>query len=104
MLTAICSTLYVRGRCCCAGPRQGCGNLLNLTDSGPLTFNSTDVDADGQYEPDLECVWTIIATGNTIVSVQFSSFALDGDAPACPDYVEVRSTTVARMTNYALLR
>jgi len=72
------------------GPQHGCGGLLNLTESGSLPLSSPDVNSDGVYEPDLDCVWTIIATGNSIVNLQFNSFVLHGEAPACPDYVEVR--------------
>jgi len=54
-----------------------------------VSFTSLDIDSDGSYESDLDCVWTVVATGNTIVNLQFASFELDGAAPACPDYVEV---------------
>ena len=64
---------------------------MNLTGSDSLSLSSPDVNSDGFYEPDLDCAWTIIATGNNIVNLQFSSFVLHGEAPACPDYVEVRT-------------
>ena len=80
----------------CVGPASGCGGVLNLTQNGTVSISSPDVDNDGQYEPDLDCVWKVISGVNRVVSLQFSRFVLHDDESAlCPDYVEVISSVIS---------
>ena len=80
----------------CVGPASGCGGVLNLTQNGTVSISSPDVDNDGQYEPDLDCVWKVISGVNRVVSLQFSRFVLHDDESAlCPDYVEVISSVTS---------
>jgi len=75
------------------GPAHGCGGLVNLTESSnTASISSPDVTNNGQYEPDLDCTWTIISAGNYIINVQFNSFELDNQTGQCNDYVEVLHT------------
>ena len=61
-----------------------------------MSISSPDVDNDGLYEPDLDCVWKVITGVNHVVSLQFSRFVLhDDESSLCPDYVEVISTVIS---------
>ena len=55
------------------GPSQGCGGLLNTT-SGVI--KSLDHDGNGQYEPDLNCVWQIVVPPDHNVRLHFDQFDL----------------------------
>ena len=57
------------------GASRGCGGLVNLTEAGQ-TIASLDVDADGNYEPDLNCHWTVTAPPDKIIKMRFTSFNL----------------------------
>ena len=62
---------------------------MNLTENGTMSISSPDVNGDGKYVSDLDCVWTIIVTdNNNVINLQFNSFVLDNQT-TCPDYVEV---------------
>ena len=60
-----------------------------MTDSSSMTLSSPDINNDGTYTSDLDCVWTVIASDNNIIKLQFNSFVLDDQSDNCADYVEV---------------
>ena len=75
---------------CCTGPMHGCGGVLNLTETSTMILSSPDINNDGTYMSDLDCVWTAIASDNSIIQLQFNSFELDDQNSTCADFVEVR--------------
>jgi len=72
-----------------AGPPHGCGGTLNLTAVTTHLLSSVDVDSDGQYEPDLDCAWTVVADDDRIVVLEFNRFEMDDTNTSCSDFVEV---------------
>ncbi|XP_026057290.1 cubilin-like [Carassius auratus] len=70
------------------GPQQGCGGYLS---SPTGTFGSPDIDLNGQYEPRMDCMWTIAAEVNKGINLTFTSFELEGYTGAvCRyDYVKI---------------
>ncbi|XP_064410135.1 cubilin [Latimeria chalumnae] len=70
------------------GPNQGCGGYLTAM-SG--TFASPDINSDGKYERNLDCVWNIVAPQNMLVNLTFSTFTLESmNLGICKyDYVKV---------------
>lgn len=75
------------------GPQQGCGGYLSSSPTG--TFGSPDIDMNGQYEPRLDCMWTIAAEVNKGINLTFTSFELEGSiGTICRyDYVKVKAVT-----------
>uniref|UniRef100_A0A8C1I6Q0 Cubilin (intrinsic factor-cobalamin receptor) n=1 Tax=Cyprinus carpio TaxID=7962 RepID=A0A8C1I6Q0_CYPCA len=71
------------------GPQQGCGGYLSSSPTG--TFGSPDIDMNGQYEPRLDCMWTIAAEVNKGINLTFTSFELEGSiGTICRyDYVKI---------------
>uniref|UniRef100_UPI00398F64EE cubilin n=1 Tax=Pristiophorus japonicus TaxID=55135 RepID=UPI00398F64EE len=59
------------------GSNQGCGGYLTGT-SG--TFSSPDVDFNGKYEKNLDCLWYIFVPLNKIINMTFTVFLLE-DTP-----------------------
>ena len=57
------------------GSSRGCGGLINITESSK-SISSLDVDGDGQYEPDLNCHWTVVGPSDKVVKMRFTSFDL----------------------------
>ena len=57
------------------GSSRGCGGLINITESSK-SISSLDVDGDGQYEPDLNCHWTVVGPADKVVKMRFTSFDL----------------------------
>lgn len=72
------------------GPQQGCGGYLT---SSTGMFGSPDINMDGQYEPRMDCVWTIAVEANKAINLTFPSFELEGPfGTNCRyDYVKVMS-------------
>ncbi|TRY89102.1 hypothetical protein DNTS_004573 [Danionella cerebrum] len=59
------------------GPQQGCGGFLS-SPSG--MFSSPDIDMNGQYEPRMDCLWSIAVEPNKAINLTFTSFELEGPA------------------------
>ena len=74
---------------CCVGPLHGCGGLINA--STDTTIRSLDIDQDGFYEHNLECVWQIFAPEDRLIVLQFLSFDVQGAGLTCYDTLEVGS-------------
>ncbi|XP_067863171.1 cubilin [Heptranchias perlo] len=70
------------------GSNQGCGGYLTGT-SG--TFSSPDVDFNGKYEKNLDCLWNIIVPLNKVINITFTVFLLEDKANGiCAyDYVSI---------------
>ncbi|XP_041486764.1 cubilin isoform X1 [Microtus oregoni] len=71
------------------GPLQGCGGYLTQ-DKG--TFVSPDLDSDGKYDRELNCIWSIIAPENKLIELTFSNFSLEtgtADGRCYYDYVQI---------------
>ena len=73
---------------------QGCGGLVNLTE-GRRTITSLDLNGDGNYEPELNCQWTLAAPPGKVVKLRFTQFQLEmrqnDTHQECWDYVEIRN-------------
>ncbi|CAB1340813.1 unnamed protein product [Coregonus sp. 'balchen'] len=70
------------------GPAQGCGGYL----STPIgMFGSPDSNGDGNYEYNMDCLWTIAMPINKVINLTFSSFELEGTSTStCQyDYVKI---------------
>ncbi|XP_021476232.2 cubilin [Oncorhynchus mykiss] len=70
------------------GPAQGCGGYL----STPIgMFGSPDSNGDGNYEYNMDCLWTITMPINKVINLTFSSFELEGTSTStCHyDYVKI---------------
>ena len=63
---------------------------MDLTEMSSTSISSPDINNDGTYSSDLDCVWTVITTDNNVINLQFNSFVLDDQSATCPDYVEVK--------------
>ncbi|XP_023337929.1 cubilin [Eurytemora carolleeae] len=78
------------------GANQGCGGKVNTT-TGRQEISSLDANADGLYEPNLNCHWTVVGEDFKNIKLRFTSFDLElrenGSNPECWDYVEVRDGT-----------
>lgn len=58
--------------------------------STDVTIRSVDIDGDGFYEHNLDCVWQIIATENRIIAIQIISFDVEQSVGSnCYDLLEV---------------
>ncbi|XP_065114614.1 cubilin [Paramisgurnus dabryanus] len=70
------------------GPQQGCGGYLT---SSTAMFGSPDINMNGQYEPRMDCMWTIAVEDNKSINLTFSTFELEGPVGAfCRyDYVKM---------------
>ncbi|KAF4095682.1 cubilin isoform X1 [Onychostoma macrolepis] len=70
------------------GPQQGCGGYLS---SPTGTFGSPDIDMNGQYEPRMDCMWTIAVEVNKGINLTFTSFELEGSTGTlCRyDYIKI---------------
>uniref|UniRef100_A0A4W3K7X0 Cubilin n=1 Tax=Callorhinchus milii TaxID=7868 RepID=A0A4W3K7X0_CALMI len=69
------------------GPNQGCGGYLNST-SG--TFGSPDMEFDGKYEKNLNCLWNISAPDNHFINITFTAFQLEAETDGvCHDYLSI---------------
>lgn len=64
---------------------MGCGGVINST-SGSI--QSIDINRDGLYEMDLECVWQMALPQNLTIFLQFNRFDLV--STGCYDYLEVK--------------
>ena len=73
-----------------AGHSLGCGGRLNAP-TGTIT---TDVDSNGKYGRNLDCVWFITAESNKVIRLTFTgSFRMEGTLGSCHlDYLEVKSS------------
>ena len=73
---------------------QGCGGLVNLTE-GRRTITSLDLNGDGNYEPELNCQWTLAAPPGKVVKLRFTQFQLEmrqnDTHQECWDYLEIRN-------------
>ncbi|KAM7390891.1 hypothetical protein PAMA_008881 [Pampus argenteus] len=68
------------------GPAQGCGGYLSM----PMgMLSSPDPNLDGQYEPRMDCLWTIEMPVNKAINLTFSSFELESSSTCYYDYVKV---------------
>ncbi|KAM6900418.1 cubilin [Xenentodon cancila] len=68
------------------GPSQGCGGYLSM----PMgMFGSPDPNLDGQYEPTMNCIWTIEMPVNRVINLTFTSFELESSSTCRYDYVKV---------------
>ncbi|XP_078391727.1 cubilin [Cetorhinus maximus] len=70
------------------GSNQGCGGYLTSTTG---TFASPDVDLDGKYEKNLDCLWHIFVPLNKIINMTFTVFLLEdpSEGICTSDYVSV---------------
>ena len=66
-----------------------------MTETSTMALSSPDINGNGTYVSDLDCVWTVIAGDNNIINLQFNSFVLDDQSQNCTDYVEVSGRTSA---------
>lgn len=70
---------------------MGCGGTLTgATD----TIQSVDVDSNGSYEPNLDCMWYItLPDSSKVVQFDFSGvFQVEPSSNGCTfDYIEVRN-------------
>ena len=57
------------------GASRGCGGLVNITESSQ-TITSLDDNNDGNYEPDLNCHWTVVGPPDKVIKMRFTSFDL----------------------------
>ena len=77
---------------CYIGPQSGCGGVLNAT-SGQL--QSVDADANGQYENNLDCRWTIIGASNKVIRFSVQGLDIEPNANCIYDYLRVSLQNVA---------
>ncbi|KAM8967664.1 cubilin [Pelodytes ibericus] len=59
------------------GPQQGCGGYLT-SPTGSLI--SPDVNSDGKYDKNLDCVWNIVAPINKQINLTFNTFWLEAQS------------------------
>ena len=64
---------------------QRCGGILT---SPTGTIKSVDRDFDGMYDPDLHCIWIIVAPTGKLINFEFIEFQLYGE---CGDFILVRN-------------
>lgn len=73
------------------GPEHGCGGTFSQDSQGVIT--SPDTDGDSNYEPNLDCLWTITAPNRfeQLVSLEFERFDVEGNETGIcdKDYVEI---------------
>ena len=71
-----------------SGINQGCGGTLN---GATGRISSIDIDYDGRYENNQNCIWQIMADDGKVIKLTFSVFELEGPmAGICRyDFVEV---------------
>ncbi|XP_064643493.1 cubilin-like [Lineus longissimus] len=71
------------------GTKQGCGGTLN---GATGRISSIDIDYDGRYETDQDCIWQIMADTGKVIKLSFSVFDTEGPmADICRyDFVEIR--------------
>ncbi|XP_048417522.2 cubilin isoform X2 [Stegostoma tigrinum] len=70
------------------GSNQGCGGYLsNIMDN----ISSPDINFDGKYENNLDCVWRIVVPLNKIINMTFTVFVLEGPSEGIckSDYVNI---------------
>lgn len=84
------------------GPQQGCGGYLS---SPTGMFGSPDIDMNGQYEPRMDCMWTIAVEINKSINLTFTSFELEGSTGTlCRyDYVKVKAGTYNITLKYSII-
>ncbi|KAG2458577.1 CUBN protein, partial [Polypterus senegalus] len=72
------------------GPQQGCGGFLNASTG---SFSSPDINSDGKYEINLDCLWSIMVQPNKLVNLSFTQFDLEGTSGGnCQyDYLKLSS-------------
>ncbi|XP_070536661.1 cubilin-like [Ptychodera flava] len=76
------------------GPTHGCGGMFTAP-SG--SFSSLDIDNDGRYETDLDCVYRISVDGNKVVSLTFTgTFDIQRSTDCINDYLEVRDGPISQ--------
>ncbi|XP_071787824.1 cubilin-like isoform X2 [Asterias amurensis] len=70
------------------GPSLGCGGILNAPRG---TITSVDVNSDGNYEDNLNCMWFISAEINKVIELTFTgTFNIEDSAGTCPfDFLEI---------------
>lgn len=71
------------------GPTVGCGGTLT---GGTGTIQSVDINSDGSYEPNLDCMWYItIPDSSKVVQFDFSGvFQIEPSSSGCTfDYIEI---------------
>ncbi|XP_013388746.1 cubilin-like [Lingula anatina] len=64
-----------------------CGGFLNGTQG---RFGSFDIDGDGLYEDNLNCVWQIVGQDNKVLNLTFEPMDIEADNTCDYDYLEVR--------------
>ncbi len=81
------------------GSAQGCGGVIDLRSSSVnqgTTLRSLDADADGNYEPDLNCQWLVAGRQGKNVRLRFTGSTFNVEKSqnetdvTCWDYVEVK--------------
>ncbi|XP_038652379.1 cubilin [Scyliorhinus canicula] len=70
------------------GSNQGCGGFLT---NATGTFSSPDIDFDGKYENNLDCLWYIVVPLNKIVNMTFTTFLLEdpSEGICTSDYISI---------------
>ena len=72
--------------CVFSDPDHLCGGMLS---SPTGTVRSVDRDQDGEYDPDLFCVWGIVAPQGMIIKLEFIEFGTEVSAGCYYDYLKV---------------
>ena len=79
------------------GPAQGCGGVLT-NDSG--TIRPVDIDGDGQYEHDQDCLWRITVPPHQVVQLTgVGAFDVER-SPTCTEYDYLQVRLGAGVTGY----
>ncbi|KAH9514310.1 hypothetical protein Btru_028678 [Bulinus truncatus] len=68
------------------GAAAGCGGRFNQSQG---SFTSVDIDNDGFYEPNLDCLWYITVGPDKVVRINITQINIDGQTPCENDYLVV---------------
>jgi cubilin len=71
------------------GPAHGCGGTVRIDAGMNATIRSPDIDGDGVYDDELDCVWQIDVPENYVAHVQFMELQLEVGPTSCVDYLEI---------------
>lgn len=74
------------------GERQGCGGLVNLTESVQQQLrapNAAVTPRNGQIDGELNCQWTVLAPPGKVIRLQLTQIDMATDSSCSEDYLEV---------------
>ncbi|XP_047482510.1 LOW QUALITY PROTEIN: cubilin-like [Penaeus chinensis] len=72
-----------------------CGGNVNISTAGATqTIRSLDADSDGNYEPFLDCRWSVVGLADNVVNLTFTRLDIEppgeNDTSPCPyDYLQI---------------